>query len=546
MLDDIVSKLSNEYNKLGLTPSEGDDEETQKKKSEGLANLLKKYGLPEEIGIQNNLSTISNTIKGATDGSSSIDMENVKSARKEYIKSLIKQKSSAENDENKIKDDISAIEEDKKTVIDEYNDLVREKLKQSGKDINNEGEIEEARIDLNTQYTGEDYKNTIREYEDKLKKFKDRKANEEYQRQARIQNLKEANKRYEQSKSEDNILDDEMKSEVDVRLNDIGEFETVCVDKDDENYGKVGFYKKDENGKNVFITRPKLGSSEDKLKEYQDLKIKSVNDIDLKSLKTIEITKDEDGKYYDEDGKELDKDQVISIIANNKNNDQLKERVMDIRRQALKSYSDCCEDGKIADKEKFDKLPDEVKSSLSHIIDNYNDMKDRMDKAENDEEKNNIRKEYEDKLNNDFGDLSIGGKNPIKTVIQDFDEYDEYEDDKENEPDDKENEPDDEENEPDDDYDPRSDVKAKINPAKIWKRRKNKNTGKVTKNYYFVKGKTPEEKQWNITPQEYKERIGNYKERNSNKSDGEQIDSNSLRYHLFKNIKPINEHLRSL
>lgn len=56
------------------------------------------------------------------------------------------------------------------------------------------------------------------------------------------------------------------------------------------------------------------------------------------------------------------------------------------------------------------------------------------------------------------------------------------------------------------------DDKKPVNPKKIWKRKKNKATGAMTKNYYYVGGKS-ERKGESISKDLYKEKIQNYKKK---------------------------------
>ena len=67
----------------------------------------------------------------------------------------------------------------------------------------------------------------------------------------------------------------------------------------------------------------------------------------------------------------------------------------------------------------------------------------------------------------------------------------------------------------------KTDKNTKIqNPAKKYKRRKNKTTNKLTKNYYNVNDKKD-----SISPEEYKERLRIYRDK---KSKGGTIDKNSF------------------
>ena len=277
------------------------------------------------------------------------------------------------------------------------------------------------------------------------------------------------------------------------------------------------------------------------------------------------ITKDGD-KYF-KDGQEISKDEAINILAAQQMQKNVNMDIIAAKQSAIKDLksiiktetNDSGEKTSSIDKEKFDKLSPEQKEAILKLVSNPDEVckgvdisgslsVDSVKDTISSLNKNNLPEELKTAINNSENTNNTNSEGESNTnTDDDYDDGNGNDEDYEDE-DNEGSEDEDLDDLEDDDFednDINSDVekgengKSKVkNPAKVWKRRKNKRTGKTTKSYYNGK-KDENGNKISISAEEYKEKVKHYKKlkakRDARRSSTTTTDQNSLQYSSLKN-----------
>ena len=338
-----------------------------------------------------------------------------------------------------------------------------------------------------------------------------------------------------------------------------GEYIKITTDSDGKKIYTQGYYN--DNGD--FVERP---TDEAQLKEYektlQDRLLTGKNNLPTKF--SGKITKN--GDKYLKDGQEISKDEAINILAAQQMQKNVNMDIIAAKQSAIKDLksiiktetNDSGEKTYSIDKEKFDKLSPEQKESILKLVSNPDEVckgvdisgslsidsvKDTISSLD----KNNLPEELKTAINNSENTNNTNSDGESNTNTDDYDDGNGNDEDYEDE-DNEGSEDEDLDDLEDDDFeddDINSDVeqgengKSKVkNPAKVWKRRKNKRTGKTTKSYYNGK-KDENGNKISISAEEYKEKVKHYKKlkakRDARRSSTTTTDQNSLQYSSLKN-----------
>jgi hypothetical protein len=343
--------------------------------------------------------------------------------------------------------------------------------------------------------------------------------------------------------------------------------------------GKVGFMK---DGK--FVPKPGPMASENDKKQYiedRDAHIINTDPAYIDSLGVKSVKRNEDGTYKIEYGDgTVDEKASIEDAAIAKSNqisiNKSKALIIKRKQDLAKTLTDCIVDdpetgGKKLDEEKFKSLSKKDKAALGLMINgdrpikdyfthidfgdddisnDYGDTSTALDELFGKDLKNQLADDWEDIENrNGDSDYEDYDDEADKNDNEDYDDNAEYDSDEE----DTENGKDEAGNdlvkgEDDKWYKKKEDgsadtesgeqtnvAKRKLkNPAKTWHKRKNKRTGKTTKNYYNSKGES-------LSSNEYKQRIENYKKAKKRAQEkGQKVESiiyTNLTNYLFEKLK---------
>ena len=315
------------------------------------------------------------------------------------------------------------------------------------------------------------------------KQIRDFKAEVESAREARKSALATAKADHEENRSKKD--DPELYKKADGLALSPGE--TV---KD----GKRGYM--DENGN--FVENNMATATDKERQAYLDGLNKHVESMSDFKANRYKIVKNNDGKYTitDHDGNEVesgcDVEKAAEYQAINSATAQAEEKAKSLRKKTTDVVSKCIVDGEF-DPEKFNELKDEEKETVKNF----------RDQLKSEEGKEKIKDLYKDL---DFNNTDF---TTLEDELEDFEDG-EYEDEDSKDIKDADDIESDykEEGETDDEAKDRN-----KNPAKIWKKKKNKHTNKPTKNYYNQDGDS-------ISPKEFKERVANYKKRVAKKNGG--------------------------
>ena len=310
-----------------------------------------------------------------------------------------------------------------------------------------------------------------------------------------------------------------------------------------------GYYsdtEKDSTGNPKFIERPDT-NDEVKTKEYEKgLKNKLlVGDIS-NGIDTSKIEKEGDDYFkVNKDGEKvkIEKDEAARILAEQECARKNKSLQSKHKEDAIKQVKTILQGD-------MSNLTNEQKEILTLALKDPDKLCKGVDLTGN-KSLNDFRtviKDNEDKIPSDIKDAA-GYNDDDGNGKDEYGNDDEY-DDVDNEGDDTE-EGDDEEVADTDDEKEYNDTEVKTdetgeklvlkNPSKVWRRRKNKRTGKTTKSYY--NGKRDDNGNWvTISQEEYREKLKRYRARkNKNKKPNPEsqtttpLDGGESRYEDFKN-----------
>ena len=383
---------------------------------------------------------------------------------------------------------------------------------------------------------------------------------------------------------------DELKEDIEKAASGIQAGEVVCGEG--EHKGKIGFYKSDPENpdKKIFVPKPKHGSTEKDEKDYiaaRNLAIMQTQPKDIGDGVWDDIGKikaNDDGTYtiYDKKGnvyddkasredainiraaqvsKERSRAQAIQLKQNiaeklkgiNKNGEldhkalkALEPEEQAVIRDMIKSGKDFSEFFKGIDLNDSDltaddigkAFPKDLQKEFMHEID-ADDDKGEGDDWEDDEEDNDgdedLKTSETEEDENDVEDDNDNAKNDAGEELVKGDDgkwYKKKED-----------------GSADTDAGEQTNVAKKKgtlkNPAKEWRRRKNKVTGKKTKNYFNVHDKTQ-----SISRKEFLKRMENYKKaiakRKAKEQNNETFNYINLGNHLFESIDTNNNKYSNL
>jgi hypothetical protein len=266
-----------------------------------------------------------------------------------------------------------------------------------------------------------------------------------------------------------------------------------------KNKDNKDFLKALENAKNN-VTKEDAESFVDTAKKQAKTTLEKV---EKEKKEQAEIDKD-----IEDLQKEIDKENQNSMFKPEEN-EKLKELVDKLkkRQEDREKLSQNSVIGQAAP-EAVANAQEELAKKEKELADKHTKDKEDEDKKSKDSQESDEDKESEDEYNKEGNDKN------------NYDDVDNTEDDQ-----------DDTEYESDED-DGQGGKKKLQNPAKIWRRRKNKRTGKLTQTY---KHKLPNGTEESITKEEYKQKIQAYQKAKQKAQDGKKSDNNSL--NIYTNLK---------
>ena len=327
-----------------------------------------------------------------------------------------------------------------------------------------------------------------------------------------LKTRQEANKKARQNALDavksraDNEIPDDIKDKVEK------EIQGIEAGEEFNEKGEIGFY----DSKGDWHSKPGPKASDDEVNKYIKARKEYIISVDLDKLKQndfgVESVKiNDDGTTYTikyKDGttdEKASKDDAILAKASQitssrskglilKEKQNIAETFVTLSKKDLKEeLKKLKESSKPEDKEKYESLI---------FLFNNSDKLDTFFKDVDlvgDDTLKSIKKAIEDnkdKIEDEVED------NDIKTKKDDYDDVDDEDEDAKDEND---YESDEDEEYTDENGETKTRKKKIINPAKEWKRRKSKSTGKPTKNYYNKNDES-------ISADEYKEKMQRYKD----------------------------------
>ena len=517
---------------------ESDDYKNAEDKDAKLNEFKTRYGLPSDLdltginnletdnGLANALATIESKINGSTETAESGLDDDVK----ENIKNTILENKQATYNSAKQKVDEAKAEMDKHPDPDTY-DFETNTLNLDADVINNVKEYnklgEEDKKSVQTDLSSEDKKlnadGKLKSLQEAVDAAEKAKAKSEEVAAARAEEIKAAKKNIASS-----AVAVKLQDKVNKLVGQANDGESVKTIDGKQVQGFYSETEKDEKGKPKFIQRPEDESSEE-FKKYQSELTQKLLTGNYESAAYEGSVIEKDGKYYlSTPGKEdepIEEDMAVEILANQEEvarNKKLQQNAkieaVDTAKEFLKNPAKFAKNIKDdpAFKEKLltvlrdpesvckgtdmegNKTMQEMKDALGSL-----DIKkiDELDLPE--ELKKEIKSNYYDKDEDKLAGIDDEGYEDIENS-KDEDDPDEDEiDDTEGEAEEGDDEKLDKEER---DGENGEKVKKLINPKKIWKRKKNKRTGKPTENYYNKEGE-------GIPEDEFKEKMARYKAR---------------------------------
>lgn len=575
-IPEVLAKWSSDEDinkELKSDSSESIENDTEIDKAfEKYCKKLKDKGVPKEVidklkeklgtkkPTKENITTAWNDV-GTDLGDDNNAEEN--SQIKEAITTSVKEHVKALNDKRStVESDIETAKADVKTYIDSLPENSRlrkasETDSETLKEFIEENDPTTERGKENKEAIEKDYKDLQKQVDEINKK-----------RKQRAEAAKTAAAKLDSH--EKKSIPSEFKDEVENKTKGIEPGEEIATID-----GKtvVGFYerdengeiKKDSNGKEIFHKKPGPNSSSKEVDEYIEKRNNNILLIETDGDSKEDIVQNDDGTitYTYPDGEKItfekgengefsesDKAEIIKQFANKRIRSEQTSGIIAAKQEFADEIGKLIDkDGKF-DKEEFDKLPAHKKKLIKSFI----------------ADEDNIKKLFKGV------DLSGSGTydsiNDIMDAIGEIDDInvDDYDDvDNEEEGADGDDiETDDEENgtlgnekvvKVGDKWYKKSDVtdgvpnenaeeisgdevnnitKAKKtieNPAKKWKRRKNKNTGKLTRSYYKVGGNNDE----SISAKEFRDRMRKYNEKRKTRNESLK-DTTPFTKFLFESI----------
>ena len=332
-----------------------------------------------------------------------------------------------------------------------------------------------------------------------------------------------------------NSIPTEVQEKIDKYMQGVDRGETKIFKTEKDENGKekkkeqVGYYITNAEGKKEFIEKPGIDATKEEKEKYEKGRDKALilNIDENPPFKKVEFL--ENGKYKI-DGREYednDEDFAVAAQAEMSLYHQNKELGNAKREEFINSKLGKMinsKDGSF-NKEEYDKLTDEEKECVDAMIKDPDKYLGKL--ANRDAKFDGIKKKLEDEKfqmkYDEYEDTDDEDDEETKELRKSQD--DEIDDETESGKDEDGNElvkcedgkwyKKKEDGTADTDGGPVSSTKAPLkNPAKIWHKKKNKRTGKITKNYHDDNGNS-------ISPEDFKKLVKNYNEKKKKRQEAQ-------------------------